>query len=115
MKRKSTLKPSFNRAQMVAAIAAAPQRPVYDKDNPPTRPSDWKNAIVSRSLPELRQKLAERRSRGPGKRPAKVLLSVRYSPEVVAWFKAGGEGWQVRMNAALEQHVKRRVHARQRS
>ena len=35
----------------------------------------------------------------------KVLLSVRYSPEVVAYFKSTGEGWQSRMDGVLQQYV----------
>jgi uncharacterized protein (DUF4415 family) len=37
----------------------------------------------------------------------KLLLSVRYSPEVVAFFKATGEGWQTRMDGVLRQYVAR--------
>ena len=36
----------------------------------------------------------------------KVLLSVRYSPEVVEYFKTTGRGWQARMDAALKEWVK---------
>lgn len=32
---------------------------------------------------------------------AKKLISIRLDPEVIDWFKAGGEGWQSRMNDAL--------------
>jgi len=35
----------------------------------------------------------------------KVLLSVRYSPEVVAYFKATGDGWQSRMDRVLREYV----------
>jgi uncharacterized protein (DUF4415 family) len=35
----------------------------------------------------------------------KLLISVRYSPEVVAYFKATGEGWQSRMDGVLRQYV----------
>ena len=35
----------------------------------------------------------------------KVLLSVRYSPEVVEYFRSTGEGWQARMDAVLKEHV----------
>jgi uncharacterized protein (DUF4415 family) len=37
----------------------------------------------------------------------KMLLSVRYSPEVVAYFKSTGEGWQSRMDAVLKDYVDR--------
>jgi uncharacterized protein (DUF4415 family) len=35
----------------------------------------------------------------------KILLSIRYSPEVVAFFRATGAGWQTRMDEALLQYV----------
>ncbi len=37
----------------------------------------------------------------------KLLVSVRYSPEVVAYFKSTGEGWQARMDGVLQQYVAR--------
>ena len=37
----------------------------------------------------------------------KQLISVRYSPEVVAFFKATGEGWQARMDGVLREYVAR--------
>jgi len=36
----------------------------------------------------------------------KVLLSVRYSPEVVEYFRATGAGWQTRMDDALKEWLK---------
>jgi uncharacterized protein (DUF4415 family) len=39
----------------------------------------------------------------------KVLLSVRYSPEVVEYFRATGAGWQTRMDDALKEWL--REHA----
>ena len=35
----------------------------------------------------------------------KQLLSVRYSAEVVEFFRATGEGWQARMDSVLRQYV----------
>ena len=40
----------------------------------------------------------------------KLLLSVRYSPEVVSYFKSTGEGWQSLMDKVLRNYVAR--HAR---
>jgi uncharacterized protein (DUF4415 family) len=34
-------------------------------------------------------------------------VSVRYSPEVIAYFKSTGEGWQSLMDSVLRQHVER--------
>jgi uncharacterized protein (DUF4415 family) len=38
---------------------------------------------------------------------AKQLVSVRYSPEVLAFFKSTGEGWQSRMDGVLREYVTR--------
>ncbi len=43
-----------------------------------------------------------RRGRGPQKAPTKVKISLRLDPAVIEHFKAGGDGWQVRMNDALK-------------
>jgi uncharacterized protein (DUF4415 family) len=37
----------------------------------------------------------------------KLLVSVRYSPEVVAYFRSTGEGWQARMDGVLRQYVQK--------
>ncbi|MEO5796626.1 MAG: BrnA antitoxin family protein [Rhodoferax sp.] len=41
----------------------------------------------------------------PKSEKKKLLVSVRYSPEVVAYFKSTGEGWQSRMDGVLQQYV----------
>lgn len=35
----------------------------------------------------------------------KKLVSIRYSAEVIDYFKASGAGWQARMDAVLKKHV----------
>lgn len=37
----------------------------------------------------------------------KLLVSIRYSPEVVSFFKSTGEGWQSRMDGVLREYVAR--------
>ncbi|MEP7008931.1 MAG: BrnA antitoxin family protein [Acidobacteriota bacterium] len=37
----------------------------------------------------------------------KQLLSVRYSPEVIEFFKATSDGWQARMDGVLREYVAR--------
>lgn len=39
----------------------------------------------------------------------KQLVSVRYSPEVLAFFRGTGEGWQSRMDGVLRQYVQRQA------
>ena len=36
---------------------------------------------------------------------AKLLVSVRYSPEVLEYFKSTGSGWQSRMDNVLKDYV----------
>ena len=35
----------------------------------------------------------------------KLLVSVRYSPEVLAFFRNTGQGWQARMDGVLKEYV----------
>ena len=35
----------------------------------------------------------------------KLLVSVRYSPEVLTYFKSTGDGWQSRMDGVLREYV----------
>ena len=57
---------------------------------------------------QLKAMLAMRAVRGrPKSGNKKLLVSVRYSPEVVAYFKSTGEGWQSRMDGVRRQYVAR--------
>ena len=49
--------------------------------------------------------------RGPQKAPTKERITIRLSPEVVARFRATGEGWQSRMDAALQDWLRKRKSA----
>ncbi len=35
----------------------------------------------------------------------KQLVSVRYSPEVISFFRSTGEGWQARMDGVLKRYI----------
>jgi uncharacterized protein (DUF4415 family) len=100
MKPATTSKP-FPRGpeEIPEAIARAPARVEdpensYDPNDAQALEQFWKSGSVR--LPG---------QRGVGQKPATVLLSVRYSPEVVACFRATGKGWQTRMNEVLEEWV----------
>ena len=45
----------------------------------------------------------------PKSESKKLLLSVRYSVEVVEYFRATGEGWQGRMDSVLRQYVNKQA------
>ncbi len=55
-----------------------------------------------RPLPEV---MAERRMGRPPKEHRKEQVSVRYDADVIAAFRATGEGWQTRMNNALRTYL----------
>ena len=43
--------------------------------------------------------------RGPQKTPVKTAVSLRLDKEIVEHFKAGGTGWQSRINEALKKAI----------
>lgn len=55
-------------------------------------------------LPELAAILPKRKrgERGKQIKPKKILVTSRFSPEVVKYFKNTGEGWQTRMDIVLK-------------
>ncbi len=64
------------------------------------------------SANQLKAMVPMRTLRGrPKSAHKKLLVSIRYSPEVVAYFKSTGEGWQARMDSVLRQYVARRTKA----
>src|SRR5688572_17158404 len=68
---------------------------------------------ASEVLPaELFEILPKRRvgQRGPQKTPTKVSITLRYSPEVVKYFKETGKGWQIRMDEVLKKWIKKHPH-----
>ncbi len=46
-----------------------------------------------------------RRTRGKQRTPTKERVSIRLDADVAAHFRAGGPGWQTRLNAALRRAV----------
>lgn len=57
---------------------------------------------------QLRNMVALKSLRGrPKSQNTKQLVSVRYSREVIEYFRATGEGWQARMDEVLREHVAR--------
>lgn len=62
-------------------------------------PNDAEDFDISEEAIELA--LAERRRRGGQRAPTKQQLTVRLDQDVVAYYKAGGRGWQSRLNADL--------------
>ena len=74
-------------ARIVAAATA-------DPDAPPLNRKQLKAMVPLKSV-RGRPKSANK----------KLLVSVRYSPEVIAYFRSTGEGWQARMDGVLSEYV----------
>jgi uncharacterized protein (DUF4415 family) len=68
-----------------------------DQDSPHTTVSDWEGAVLKQGGVVI----GKARTRGPNTHPTKEQVAVRYSPDVLAAFRATGAGWQTRMNDAL--------------
>ncbi len=97
-------------AQWDAVVAAAPGK---DRPLTATQAAAMAHAVVVKTggYAAVRAALAEKRGRGqrgPQQAPTKQLVSVRYSPEVLQYFKSTGTGWQTRMNEALLEWVNKR-------
>jgi len=89
-KRPSVIVPSVQQDRAITAAAKA------DPNAQPLTPKQLKSMVPLRAL-RGRPKLAK----------PKQLVSVRYSPEVLEYFKSTGEGWQSRMDGVLRQYVTR--------
>ena len=89
-KRPSIATPTSKEDKAITAAANA------DPDAQPLTPKQLKSMLPLRSL----------RGR-PKSASAKQLVSVRYSPEVLTYFKSTGEGWQSRMDGVLREYVTR--------
>ena len=50
--------------------------------------------------------LTKLNARGPQRAPTKERITIRLSPDVVRRFRATGDGWQTRVDAALEDWLK---------
>ena len=89
-KRPSIVMPTPQQERAITAAAKA------DPDAQPLTPKQLAAMVPLRSL-RGRPKLAN----------PKQLVSVRYSAEVLAYFKSTGEGWQSRMDGVLREYVTR--------
>ena len=89
-KRPSIVMPTTQENKAITVAAKA------DPDAQPLTPKQLKAMVPMRAL----------RGR-PKSVSTKQLVSVRYSPEVLEYFKSTGEGWQSRMDGVLRAYVTR--------
>ena len=74
----------------------------YEPGDGPYDPNDARAVESFAAAATLRR----RGERGPQKSPTKEKVTLRLAPEVVAYFRRSGRGWQTRLNHALEKFVK---------
>jgi uncharacterized protein (DUF4415 family) len=88
LKKISLRMPTFEEDQLITAAAES------DPDALPLT-DEQMSAMVPIRVLRGRPKLANK----------KHLVSIRYSPEVIDYFRASGAGWQARMDAVLKNYV----------
>jgi uncharacterized protein (DUF4415 family) len=83
----------------------------YELEDGPYDPNDEKATQAFFAQADLIRhgKVVRRGKRGPQKTPTKKLVSLRLSPEVIDHFKAGGRGWQTRIDGALREAIRKRA------
>ena len=86
--RPTVLMPTVEEDKVITAAARS------DPDAQPLTPQQLKS---KRPIQAVRGR--------PKSERKKLLVSVRYSQEVVDFFKSTGEGWQSRMDGVLRQYV----------
>jgi uncharacterized protein (DUF4415 family) len=89
-KRPAVVMPTVEEDKQIIAAAKA------DPEAQPLTPAQLKAMVPMKAL----------RGR-PKSESKKQLVSVRYSKEVVEYFKSTGEGWQSRMDSVLLKYVAR--------
>jgi uncharacterized protein (DUF4415 family) len=108
-------KAEFRRRMMEAGVDMNPDNypdaPIDDPDNPELTDQDIERMVAVEDLPPdlqaaILKAFPKTRLRGPQKAPKKIPVSIRLSPEVVEHFKAGGPGWQRRIDEALKRIAK---------
>jgi uncharacterized protein (DUF4415 family) len=89
-KRHAIVMPTMAEDKAITAAARS------DPDAQPLTPTQLKAMVPLRAL----------RGR-PKSENKKLLVSVRYSPEVIEYFKSTGDGWQSRMDGVLLNYIAR--------
>jgi uncharacterized protein (DUF4415 family) len=82
-----------------------PNPELIDDETPELTEEWFKRAVPFSGLPESMQTKLKSIGR-PKAAVTKERITIRLSPEVVAQFRASGDGWQTRVDAALKDWLK---------
>ena len=89
-------------------MAGKPNPGLIDDDAPELTDAELAEMRPAREV--LPAAVYEGLTRGRPKKPdRKVAIKLRLDPDIVAAFRATGEGWQTRINDALRRAVSRRL------
>jgi uncharacterized protein (DUF4415 family) len=94
-----------------AQMARKPNPGLIDDDAPEFTDEQLAGMRPAREVlpPDFYAMVTKRRpgQRGPGKKPAKVAMTIRVDADTLAAWKASGAGWQRRVNDVLRKAVNR--------
>jgi uncharacterized protein (DUF4415 family) len=81
----------------------------FDPEDGPYDPNDAEATRAWFAKADLFRegKVVRRGKRGPQKAPTKKLVSLRLPSDVIEHYKAGGPGWQTRIERTLLESIKR--------
>ena len=105
--KKTQSKTDWDRVQAYKEGEPIPYEPEdgpYDPNDPEATRAWFAQADLIR-----KGKVVRRGKRGPQKTPTKKLVSLRLSPDVIDHFKAGGPGWQTRIDRTLRELIRKRA------
>jgi uncharacterized protein (DUF4415 family) len=92
-------------------MARKPNPGLIDDDAPELTDAELAEMRPAREVlpPDFYAMVTKRRpgQRGPGKKPAKVAMTIRVDADTLAAWKASGTGWQRRVNDVLRRAVMR--------
>jgi uncharacterized protein (DUF4415 family) len=72
----------------------------YDPENAESVADFWEGAAITHH-----GRVIGKSTRGKQRAAVKVPVSIRLSPDVLEYFKRGGDGWQTRLEDALQVYI----------
>ena len=99
----SSVKASHRQPTSARREMQEPEFGTPDEENPEWTNEDFERAVP---FPELAKRMGWKVPGRPKAAITKTPVNLRLDPEIVDHFKAGGAGWQTRINEVLGKHVK---------
>lgn len=78
---------------------------IHDNNSPQTTEADWDMAFICHSAEELQAKVTLKNTQKTAIKD-KEQIAICFDSEILNYFRATGEGWQLRINDALKEWLK---------